>query len=117
MSDAVGGPGSQSDSLTEELNPEIGLIGSLAIGVGTMIAAGIFVLSGLAVTNVGAVAIGSFLLAAVIAGFTAAAYAEFSSIHQESGGGYMFVANTFDSDVTYIMGWTMILGYPASAAF
>jgi amino acid transporter len=106
-----------TEQLTEELNPEIGLVGALAIGVGTMIAAGIFVLSGLAVTNVGAVAIGSFLLAAVIAGFTAAAYAEFSSIYQESGGGYMFVANTFDSDVTYIMGWTMILGYPASAAF
>ncbi|MDZ7702354.1 MAG: amino acid permease [Halobacteriales archaeon] len=103
--------------VTEELNPEIGLLGALAIGVGTMIAAGIFVLSGLAVSNVGAVAIGSFLLAAVVAGFTAASYAEFSSIYQESGGGYMFVANTFDSNLTYIMGWTMILGYPASAAF
>jgi amino acid transporter/nucleotide-binding universal stress UspA family protein len=103
--------------VTEELNPEIGLLGALAIGVGTMIAAGIFVLSGLAVSNVGAVAIGSFLLAAVVAGFTAASYAEFSSIYQESGGGYMFVSNTFDSDLTYIMGWTMILGYPASAAF
>lgn len=68
-------------------------------------------------SNVDAVAIRSFLLAAIVAGFTAAAYAEFSSIHQESGGGYMFVVNTFDSDLTYIMGWTMILGYPASAAF
>jgi amino acid transporter/nucleotide-binding universal stress UspA family protein len=106
-----------SSQVTEELNPEIGLLGALAIGVGTMIAAGIFVLSGLAVSNVGAVAIGSFLLAAVVAGFTAASYAEFSSVYQESGGGYMFVANTFDNDLTYIMGWTMILGYPASAAF
>ncbi|MEF8976436.1 MAG: amino acid permease [Halapricum sp.] len=115
---SAGGEGTgTSDNVSEELNPEIGLIGALAIGVGTMIAAGIFVLSGLAVEQVGAVAIGSFLIAAVIAGFTAAAYAEFSSIYQESGGGYMYVANTFDSDLTYIMGWTMILGYPASAAF
>jgi amino acid transporter len=96
--------GSRSDHLTEELNPEIGLLGALAIGIGTMMGAGIFVLSGVAVTNVGAVAIGSFLLAAVVAGFTAAAYAEFFSIYQESGGGYMFVANTFDSDLTSIMG-------------
>ncbi len=117
MASGEGTPASATEQLTEELNPEIGLIGALAIGVGTMIAAGIFVLSGLAVTNVGAVAIGSFLLAAIVAGFTAAAYAEFSSVYQESGGGYMFVANTFDSDLTYIMGWTMILGYPASAAF
>jgi amino acid transporter len=117
MSTPGGPPSPDSGEVTERLSPEIGLVGALAIGVGTMIAAGIFVLSGLAVTNVGAVAIGSFLLAAVIAGFTAAAYAEFSSIYQESGGGYMFVANTFDTNLTYIMGWTMILGYPASAAF
>lgn len=79
-------PSSGAGHLTEELDPEIGLLGALAIGVRTMIAAGIFVLLGLAVSNVGAVAIGSFLLAAVIAGFTAAAYGEFSSIYQESGG-------------------------------
>lgn len=70
-----------------------------------MIAAGIFVLSGLAVSNVGTVAIVSFLIAAVIASFTAAAYGEFSSIYPESGGGYMYVANTFsETDLTYIMG-------------
>ncbi|HKJ59218.1 MAG TPA: amino acid permease, partial [Halobacteriales archaeon] len=31
--------------------------------------------------------------------------------------GYAYVSNTFDTDVTYIVGWSMILGYPASAAF
>jgi APA family basic amino acid/polyamine antiporter len=101
----------------EELDRNIGLLGALAIGIGTMIAAGIFVLSGLAVSNVGTVAILSFVLAAIIAGFTAGAYAEFSSIYLESGGGYMYVSETFDADWTYIMGWTMIVGYPASAAF
>ena len=106
-----------SDNVSEELNPEIGLLGALAIGVGTMIAAGIFVLSGLGVEKVGAVAILSFIIAAFVAAFTAAAYAEFSSIYRESGGGYMYTANTFDNNLTYIMGWTMILGYPASAAF
>jgi amino acid transporter len=106
-----------SDNVSEEPNPEIGLLGALAIGVGTMIAAGIFVLSGLGVEKVGAVAILSFIIAAIVAGFTAAAYAEFSSIYRESGGGYMYTANTFDNNLTYIMGWTMILGYPASAAF
>ncbi|MFB6114315.1 MAG: amino acid permease [Halodesulfurarchaeum sp.] len=100
-----------------ELNRDIGLVGAIAIGVGTMIAAGIFVLSGLAVSNVGTMAIVSFLLAALVASFTAFAYAEFSAIYPESGGGYAYVANVFDSNVTYIVGWSMILGYPASAAF
>ncbi|MFC4989334.1 amino acid permease [Saliphagus infecundisoli] len=103
--------------VSEELSKDIGLLGALAIGIGTMIAAGVFVLSGLAVGNVGAMAIVSFVLAAIVAALTAAAYAEFSSIYHESGGGYMYANKTFDTDLTYIMGWTMILGYPASAAF
>jgi APA family basic amino acid/polyamine antiporter len=103
--------------IEESLDRDIGLIGAIAIGVGTMIAAGIFVLSGLAVSNVGAAAIVSFLIAAIVASFTAFAYAEFASLYPESGGGYMYVANVFETDLTYIVGWSMILGYPASAAF
>jgi APA family basic amino acid/polyamine antiporter len=119
MSDgsATDQPTDPSGGVSEELDRNIGLLGALAIGIGTMIAAGIFVLSGLAVSNVGTVAILSFILAALIAGLTAAAYAEFSTIYLESGGGYMYVAETFDAEWTYIMGWTMIVGYPASAAF
>ena len=100
-----------------ELDRDIGFVGAMALGVGTMIAAGIFVLSGLAVANVGAMAIVSFLIAAVVASFTAFAYAEFAAIYPESGGGYAYVSNVFDTDLTYIVGWSMILGYPASAAF
>jgi len=100
-----------------ELDRDIGTIGAISLGVGTMIAAGIFVLSGLAVSNVGAAAIVAFLAAAIVASFTAFAYAEFAAIYPESGGGYAYVANVFDTDLTYIVGWSMILGYPASAAF
>ena len=103
--------------VSSELDRDIGLVGAIALGVGTMIAAGIFVLSGLAVSNVGAAAIAAFLLAGVVASFTALAYGEFASLYPESGGGYAYVANTFDSDITFIVGWSMILGYPASAAF
>jgi amino acid transporter len=100
-----------------ELDRDLGIVGAIALGVGTMIAAGIFVLSGLAVSNVGAMAIAAFVIAAVVASFTAFAYAEFAAIYPESGGGYAYVSNTFDSDLTYVVGWSMILGYPASAAF
>ncbi len=61
--------------VTEELDRELGLVGAVALGVGTMIAAGIFVLSGLAVSNVGAAAIVAFLIAALVAAFTDAAAA------------------------------------------
>ncbi|MFB6133306.1 MAG: amino acid permease [Halanaeroarchaeum sp.] len=107
----------EQTAIETEMDRDIGIIGAISLGVGTMIAAGIFVLSGLAVSNVGAMAIVAFLIAAVVASFTAFAYAEFASIYPESGGGYAYVANTFDSDLTYLVGWSMILGYPASAAF
>jgi amino acid transporter len=107
----------ESPDVGAELDRDIGIVGAISLGVGTMIAAGIFVLSGLAVSNVGAMAIVAFVAAAVVASFTAFAYAEFAAIYPESGGGYAYVSNTFDSDLTYIVGWSMILGYPASAAF
>ncbi|ELY66820.1 APC family permease [Natrinema versiforme] len=101
----------------DSLERDIGLLGATAIGAGTMIAGGIFVLSGLAVANVGAAAIVSFALAAVVASFTALTYAEFATIYTVDGGGYAYVAEVFDSDWSYLVGWLLILGYPASAAF
>jgi APA family basic amino acid/polyamine antiporter len=100
-----------------ELERSIGLVGATAIGVGTMIAGGIFVLAGLAVANVGAAAAVSFVLAAVVASVTALTYAEFATIYTVDGGGYAYVAEVFESDWSYLIGWLLILGYPASAAF
>jgi amino acid transporter/nucleotide-binding universal stress UspA family protein len=119
MGDAVdqSSGGQEQHEISEEGDRSMGFASAAAIGVGTMIAAGIFVLSGLAVSKVGTAAIVAFLIAAFVASLTAAAYAEFASVYPESGGGYVYVARTIPSELTYIMGWTMILGYPASAAF
>ncbi len=61
-------------NIETELSRDLGLISALAIGIGTMIAAGIFSLSGLAIQNVGSAAILSFVLAAIVALFTALTY-------------------------------------------
>ena len=90
---------------------------ALAIGTGTMIAAGIFTLSGLAVGYVGSAAIVSFLLAALVAAFTALTYCEFTSIYPRSGEGYLYARETFPSLVAYLVGWCLLLGYASSCAF
>ena len=110
---------SESTSVSDNgsLDRDLGLLGATAIGTGTMIAGGIFVLSGLAVANVGAAAVASFVLAAIVASFTALTYAEFATIYTVDGGGYAYVAEVFDSDWSYLVGWLLLLGYPASAAF
>ena len=92
---------------------------AFAIGLGTMIAAGIFSLSGTAVARVGSSAVVAFVIAAVVAGVTAAAYSEFASIYSENGGGYLFTSRTFeDRDLlTYGIGASLFLGYTGTTAF
>ena len=106
-----------NNNIHTELGRDLGLPSALAIGVGTMIAAGIFTLSGLAVRNVGSAAILSFLLAAVVAIFTALTYCEFVSIYPESGEGYFYARKTFSSPLAFFVGWALFLGYTSSCGF
>lgn len=100
-----------------ELSRELGLVSALAIGTGTMIAAGIFTLSGLAISYVGSAAIASFLLAAVVASLTALSYCEFASIYPHSGEGYLYARKTFSPPTAYFVGWCLLLGYASSCGF
>ena len=92
---------------------------AFAIGLGTMIAAGIFSLSGTAVNMIGSSAVIAFIVAALVAGITAAAYSEFASVYSENGGGYLFTSRTFeDRDLlTYAIGASLFLGYTGTTAF
>mgnify|MGYP000371370343 CR=1 FL=1 len=91
---------------------------AFAIGLGTMIAAGIFSLSGTAVAAIGSTAVVAFVIAALIAGVTAATYSEFASIYSENGGGYLFSSRTFEHDrLTYAIGAMLFLGYTGTTAF
>jgi amino acid transporter/nucleotide-binding universal stress UspA family protein len=89
-----------------------------AIGLGTMIAAGIFSLSGTAVAEIGSSAVIAFVIAALVAALTAASYSEFASIYSENGGGYLFSSRTFDHDtLVYTVGAMLFLGYTGTTAF
>ncbi len=100
-----------------ELSRDLGLISALAIGTGTMIAAGIFTLSGLAISYVGSAAIASFLLAALVASLTALSYCELASIYPQSGEGYLYARKTFSPPTAYFVGWCLLLGYTSSCGF
>ena len=108
---------SSSPHIQTELSRELGLTSALAIGIGTMIAAGIFTLSGLAIRNVGSAATVSFLLAAIVATFTALTYCEFVSIYPRSGEGYLYARKTYPAPLAYFVGWALLLGYTASTGF
>ncbi|MDH3201084.1 MAG: amino acid permease [Myxococcales bacterium] len=109
--------GTNDHVIETELTRDLGLVSVLAIGIGTMIAAGIFTLSGLAVGYVGSAAIASFLLAALVATFTALTYCEFSALYPQSGEGYLYARRTFPALIAYMVGWCLLLGYTASCGF
>jgi amino acid transporter/nucleotide-binding universal stress UspA family protein len=92
---------------------------AFALGLGTMIAAGIFSLSGKAVNEIGSTAVIAFTLAAIVAGITAASYSEFASVYSENGGGYLFISRTFEGHdrLKYGIGMALFLGYTGTTAF
>jgi amino acid transporter len=86
------------------------------VGVGAMIGAGIFVLTGLAAKIAGPAALLVFLLNGGVTTFTALSYAELASAIPKNGGGYAYVRETFSPPIAFVMGWTRWFTYMAAGA-
>ncbi|MFB6194555.1 MAG: APC family permease [Haloplanus sp.] len=81
------------------------------IGMGAMIGAGIFVLTGLAAEIAGPAAVLVFLFNGVMTAFTGLSYAELAASIPKSGGGYAFVREVFDDLPSFLMGWMLWFAY------
>jgi basic amino acid/polyamine antiporter, APA family len=82
------------------------------IGVGAIIGAGIFVITGqAAATTAGPAIVLSFLVAAVAVGITALIYAEMSSIYPVSGSAYNYTYATLGEFFAWLVGWNLLLEY------
>ena len=90
---------------------ELGLLDATMIGMGAMIGAGIFVLTGLAAEISGPAAILVFALNGAVTAFTGLSYAELASAIPKSGGGYAFVREIFDDLPSFVMGWMLWFAY------
>ena len=87
------------------LSREMGLMDATLIGVGAMIGAGIFVLTGIAAGVAGPALIITFSLNGVVALFTAFSYAELGSCYHDAGGGYLWVKEGLPKWNGFISGW------------
>jgi APA family basic amino acid/polyamine antiporter len=92
----------------------LGLLDATMVGIGAMIGAGIFVLTGLAAETAGPAAIAVFGLNGGVTVFTALSYAELASAIPRNGGGYAYVRETFTGAVSFVMGWTRWFTYMAA---
>jgi amino acid transporter len=99
-----------------EPGASLGLLDATMIGIGAMIGAGIFVLTGLAAETAGPAALLVFGLNGGVTLFTALSYAELASAIPRNGGGYAYVRETFSGAVSFVMGWTRWFTYMAAGA-
>ena len=99
------------------LKRSLGAINLVAIGVGVIIGAGLFSLTGIAAANnSGPAVILSFVVAAVGCAFSALCYAEFASMVPVSGSAYTYAYATLGELFAWIIGWDLILEYSVGAA-
>ncbi|SHI85533.1 amino acid/polyamine/organocation transporter, APC superfamily [Hymenobacter daecheongensis DSM 21074] len=99
------------------LKRSLGGFSLIAIGIGVIIGAGLFSLTGIAAANNAGPAVTlSFLVAAVGCAFSALCYAEFASMVPVAGSAYTYSYATMGELFAWIIGWDLILEYSVGAA-
>jgi amino acid transporter/nucleotide-binding universal stress UspA family protein len=98
------------------LSREMRLVDITMIGVGAMIGAGIFVLTGIAAGVAGPALILVFFLNGLVTMFAAAAYAELGSSFHSAGGGYLYVKTGLKDPHGFMSGWMSWFAYIVACA-
>lgn len=93
-----------------QLKKRLTALDLVVFGVGVIVGAGIFTLTGRAAATVaGPSIVFSFALAAVCCGLAALCYAEFASTVPVSGSAYTFSYATLGEFIAWIIGWDLLL--------
>ena len=92
-------------------------ITAITFAVGTMIGAGVFVLSGLVIDTAGPGALFSYIICAVLVTFSGLSYASLASIFPEDGGGYLYAEKMLGKYPGFLTGWIMYIAQPIALSF
>ena len=99
------------------LRRSLGALNLITLGIGAIIGAGIFVLTGQAAAlHAGPAVALSFVLAGITCAFAGLCYAEFASIIPIAGSAYTYGYATLGEFVAWIIGWDLGLEYGFGAA-
>ena len=94
----------------------LGPVSLIAMGVGVIVGAGLFSITGIVAANYTGPAITlSFIIAAVCCCFAGLCYAEFASMIPVSGSAYTYTYATMGELVAWIIGWDLVLEYSVAA--
>src|ERR1700723_2348932 len=99
------------------LKRSLGAVNLITLGIGAVIGAGIFVLTGQAAAKYAGPAVAlSFVLAGITCAFAGLCYAEFASIIPIAGSAYTYGYATLGELVAGVLGWDLTLEYAFGAA-
>ena len=107
----------RADAASGQLRRALGPVQLTTLGIGAIIGAGIFVLTGQAAAqHAGPGIVLSFVLAGAACGFAGLCYAEFASMIPVAGSAYTYAYATMGELLAWIIGWDLILEYSLGAA-
>ena len=106
-----------SESGEHSLKRALGVTNLITLGIGAIIGAGIFVLTGAAAAQyAGPAIVLSFVLAGIACAFAGLCYSEFASLIPIAGSAYTYGYATLGEVFAWIIGWDLILEYAFGAA-
>ena len=95
----------------------LGAMNLIALGVGAVIGAGIFVFTGVAAAQFAGPAIAlSFVVAGLGCAFAGLCYAELASMIPVAGSAYTYAYASLGEFIAWVIGWDLVLEYAFSAA-
>ncbi|WP_018973682.1 amino acid permease [Rudaea cellulosilytica] len=100
----------------KSLKRQLGPIQLTLLGIGAVIGTGIFVLTAEAGQKAGPGMMLAFVIAAIVCGLAALAYAELASMLPVSGSAYTYSYGVFGELVAWVVGWALGLEYGIGAA-
>lgn len=99
------------------LKRSLGAINLIALGIGGIIGAGLFVRTAAAIADrAGPSVVLAFIVAGIGCAFAGLCYAEFASMIPVAGSAYTYSYATMGELVAWIIGWDLILEYAVAAA-
>ncbi|CAL4121108.1 unnamed protein product [Meganyctiphanes norvegica] len=106
-----------SDVMETPLNRCLSTMDITLLGIGNMIGAGIYVLTGTVAKNAaGPAIILSFLLAGFVSLLAALCYAEFGARIPKAGSAYVYTYVTIGEFLAFVIGWNIVLEHMIGAA-
>ncbi len=107
----------QKEAESQTLRRALGPMNLISLGIGAIIGAGLFSLTGIAAAeNAGPAIVLSFVVAAIGCAFAGLCYSEFASMISIAGSAYTYGYATMGEWLAWIIGWDLVLEYAVGAS-